>query len=81
VALLYPGGSATLSVTDNSRRAGGDGSIKFRLCSGVDMRNINSANAVYTENELDTDRFKRGQLRLNTDRTEPSISVVSNLAG
>ena len=52
MALLYPGGSATLSVTDNSRRAGGDGSIKFRLCSAVDMRNINSANAVYTENEL-----------------------------
>ena len=42
--LSETGGSTTLSVTDGSRRRGGDGTSRFPLCPVANLRNFNAPN-------------------------------------
>jgi hypothetical protein len=62
--LSETGGSTTLSVTDGSRRRGGDATSRCPLCSVANLRNINAPNPcpkrIRTAHSLEPDR-KGGQ--------------------
>ena len=69
MVLSETGGSTTLSVTDGSRRRGGDVTSRFSLCPVANLRNFNAPNL--SETDWDTAR-SLGQSRVKHGRPAPA---------